>query len=397
MKLSKLMLSAFAAAVALVACNKVESDPVPVNTSLKSVKISLENVIMTKGEAGDKIKAGDAIQVSNFKIFLTDDSYSTVYPAKQYVDNAQTGQTELVEAQTYFEVSDLQSVKNVEYHFVDHKCTRVIAVANMGNAAIDQVKAYTQKIENQQNQETLVLWADSALGTPKANHDAANHPGDNTYTEVYEVNIALKPVISRFEVDGFVVNFSTPAKYNKVEVTDLAFIHYFPTFGFDFSTDYMMAQGTGSHVKPIDNYDSQSEVFNWFNGSTSTGWFRDSFTGLEMTPDDPATAAYENRADAAKPVAYHFFSGNVVPVMFITLLVDGNPAYVYTGSFRSQETGLVLAHIEPGKIYRMSAAGEVDQTGGSVPIPDDLDPIKRCLDITVSVEPWVVDLITPEF
>ena len=160
----------------------------------------------------------------------------------------------------------------------------------------------------------------------------------------------------------------------------------------------MVAQGTGSHVKPIANYDSQSEVFNWFNGSTSTGWFRDTFTGLEMTPDDPATTTvYENRADVPTPLAYHFFSGNVVPVMFITVLADGNPAYVYTSNFRSKETGLVLAHIEPGKIYRMSAAGEVDQTGGSVPIPDDLDPIKRCLDITVSVEPWVVDLITPEF
>lgn len=398
MKLSKLMLSAFAAAVAMVACNKIETDNLPESTTMKSVKVSLENVIMTKAEAGEKINAGDAIQVNNFKIFLTDDSYSTIYPAKQYVVNAQTGDTELVDAQTYFEVTDLKAAKDVEYHFVDHKCTRVIAVANMGNAGIADVKSYMKSIELQQDQKNLVLWADSALGTPKANHDATNHPGDNTYTEVYEVDITLKPVISRFEVDGFVVNFSSPAKYNKIEVTDIAFIHYFPTFGFDFSTDFMAAQGTGSHVKPIENYDSQSEVFNWFNGSTSTGWFRDSFTGLEMTPDNPeTTSVYENRADAPNPLAYHFFSGNVVPVMFITVLADGNPAYVYTSSFRSKETGLVLAHIEPGKIYRMSAAGEVDQTGGSVPIPDDLDPIKRCLDITVSVEPWVVDLITPEF
>lgn len=47
MKLSKLMLSAFAAAVAMVACNKVETD-VPENTSLKTVKLSFENVIMTR-------------------------------------------------------------------------------------------------------------------------------------------------------------------------------------------------------------------------------------------------------------------------------------------------------------------------------------------------------------
>ena len=52
--------------------------------------------------------------------------------------------------------------------------------------------------------------------------------------------------------------------------------------------------------------------------------------------------------------------------------------------------------IEPGKIYRMSAAGEV-ATDGSIEIPDDLDPIQRCLDITVTVEPWVVEIISPEF
>ena len=398
MKLTKLMLSAFAAALALVACNKVETDPVPQNTSLKSVKISLENVIMTKGEAGDKIKAGDAIQVNNFKIFLTDDSYSTVYPAKQYVTNPQTSQLEVVDAQTYFTVADLKSAKDVEYHFVDHKCTRVIAVANLGDVSIADAKAYTTTVDKQQDQKSLVLWADSPLGSPVGNHDTAEHPDNTTYTEVYQVNVALKPVISRFEVDGFVINFSTPTpKYNKIEVTDIAFIHYFPSFGFDFNTDRMLAKGTGTHVKPIANYDSQSDVFNWFNGATSTGWFRDSFTGLEMTPDDPATAEFENRADTPKPLAYHFFSGEIVPAMFITLLADGNPAYVYTSTFKSQETGQALAHIEPGKIYRMSAAGEVDQVGGSVPIPDDLDPIKRCLDITVSVEPWVVDLITPEF
>ena len=177
MKLSKLMLSAFAAAVAMVACNKIETDNLPESTTMKSVKVSLENVIMTKAEAGDKINAGDAIQVNNFKIFLTDDSYSTIYPAKQYVVNAQTGDTELVDAQTYFEVTDLKAAKDVEYHFVDHKCTRVIAVANMGNAGIADVKSYMNSIELQQDQKNLVLWADSALGTPKANHDATNHPG----------------------------------------------------------------------------------------------------------------------------------------------------------------------------------------------------------------------------
>ena len=47
MKLTKLMLSACVAALALVACNKEETAPVDGN--LKTVQLSLENIIMTKG------------------------------------------------------------------------------------------------------------------------------------------------------------------------------------------------------------------------------------------------------------------------------------------------------------------------------------------------------------
>ena len=117
-----------------------------------------------------------------------------------------------------------------------------------------------------------------------------------------------------------------------------------------------------------------------------------------MVPDDSATEnVFENRADTPEPLAYHFFAGDVVPTMVIKVLADGNPAYVYTSDFISKETNTALQALEPGKIYRMSAAGEADQTGGSIPIPEDLDPIQRCLDITVSVEDWIVELITPEF
>ena len=70
MKLTKLMLSASIAALALVACNK--QDTTPEVNRLKTVEISLENVLISKGLAGDKINAGDAVQVNDFKVFLTD-------------------------------------------------------------------------------------------------------------------------------------------------------------------------------------------------------------------------------------------------------------------------------------------------------------------------------------
>lgn len=390
MKLTRLMLSAFAAAVALVACNKVETD-VPENTNLKSVKLSLENVIMTKGLAGDKIKAGDAVMVNNFKIILTDASYSQEYTAK--ADAAGT-----TDATFYFtDETFAAGPKEYNFHYVDHKVTKVIAVANMGDVTLQDIKNFTEEIADQQDQKNLVLWADAALEATGETHTVE---GTDKYTEVYEASVSLKPAISRFEVDGFVINFGTTPKFNKIEVTEIAFDHYYPTMAFSTADGMFKAVATGTHVKNPTDYASQADVFGWLNNTATIGWYIDRFAtdAVVMVPDDPATTdVFENRADTPDALAYHFFAGDVVPTMVIKLLADGNPAYVYTSDFISKQTNTAITEIKGGVIYRMSAAGEVDQTGGSVPIPDDLDPIQRCLDIIVDVEDWVVELVTPEF
>ena len=391
MKLTKLMLSAFAAAVALVACNKVETD-VPENTNLKSVKLSLENVIMTKGLAGDKIKAGDAVIVNNFKIILTDASYSQEYTAKADAAGA-------TDATFYFtDETFAAGPKEYNFHYVDHKVTKVIAVANMGDVTLQDIKNFTEEIADQQDQKNLVLWADAALEATGETHTVE---GTDKYTEVYEASVSLKPAISRFEVDGFVINFGTTPKFNKIEVTEIAFDHYYPTMAFSTADGMFKAVATGTHVKNPTDYASQADVFGWLNNTATIGWYVDRFTGTDiptMVPDDSATEnVFENRADTPDALAYHFFAGDVVPTMVIKLLADGNPAYVYTSDFISKQTNTAITEIKGGVIYRMSAAGEIDQTGGSVPIPDDLDPIQRCLDIIVDVEDWVVELVTPEF
>ena len=53
MKLTRLMLSASIAALALVSCNKNEVTPEVGGNSPKTVEISFENIVLTKGAAGD--------------------------------------------------------------------------------------------------------------------------------------------------------------------------------------------------------------------------------------------------------------------------------------------------------------------------------------------------------
>ena len=74
MKLTNLILSASVAAMALVSCNKQETTPQNESSTLKTVQVSLENVIFTKGVAGPKVNDGDKVIVNSFQIFMTDAS-----------------------------------------------------------------------------------------------------------------------------------------------------------------------------------------------------------------------------------------------------------------------------------------------------------------------------------
>ncbi len=375
MRLTKLMLAAFVAVIAMVSCSKELQTPE--DTSLKTVEVSLENVIMTKGAAGDKISANDKVKVNNFKIFLTDGSYSTPYSAKR---------EDGTDAPTYFtSASDLSQIK--KFHFVDHKCTKIVVVANMGDVTLEQVMNINTPIAEQQDQNSLVLYGESDLTATGEEH---TQEGTTKYTEVYKAEVMLKPTIARFEVDGFVTKFSDTPKFSKVAVTAIGFQHYFPHLSANTNDSKLNIVGSGNHVRPVSNLDSESEVFGWFNGSSSTGWFADRFNpALEMTPAAP-------KKDTPNKLAYHFYAGEAIPEMMITVLVGDNPtpAYVYAKSYKSGNTN--ITQLEAGKIYRMSAAGEVG-ADGSIEIPDDLDPIQRCLDIKVEVVDWTVEVITPEF
>ena len=387
MKLTKLMLSASIAVLAFVSCNKNEITPEAGSTSPKTVEISFENIVMTKGAAGDKIAHNSPVKVNNLKLFLTDEAYSTAYNAW----NENQSET----AKFYWSAEDLASgMPAATFHYVDHKCNRVIAVANMGDLTFDALKAFTEEIANQQDQNGLVLLDYADLMKTSETHTTAN----GKYTEVYEAELFLAPAISRFELDGFSVSFSATPAYDKVEVVDVAFTHYYPTLAYSTASGVPAWLVTGEHVKPVADFANAALVYEWLGYETTTGWYRDSYNNqVVMTPDDPATAdVAENKADVPSPRAYHFFSGNVVPTMVIRLLVDGNPAYVYTDTFKDA-SGSAITQLAPGKIYRMSAAG-VASNSGTIDIPEDvIDPISRCLDITVDVVDWQVELVTPEF
>ena len=377
MKLTKLMLSASVAALALVSCNKQDTTP-EAPKRLKTVEISLENVALTKGLAGPKIEAGDAVILNDFKIFLTDGS------GNEYSAKVADGSTD---AKTYWSTVDLSTgAIEASFHYVDPNCTKVVAVGNLGkDLTFAEYQALANlKVGEQQEQDKLVLFDVKDLVKVTGQHTDVNTNGTTYVSDVYEADLVLTPRISRFEVDGFTVKFNSKPKYQTINITQLAFQNYYP------ETSVATGTESGTLVNHITNLVDQSEVYSWLDTPVegTTPWYRDYFD-LTITP----SAATK---DTPKPLAYHLFSSSEAPVMVIKLLADGQPAYLYSKGFYKTD-GTPVTQFEEGKIYRMSARGEVENDGSIAIDEDDIDPMDRCLEITVDVVDWAVELVYPEF
>lgn len=387
MKATRLMVAACVVAMALVSCNKEDDNLMPYNR-MKSVEVSLKNVVIThtRGLAGEKISNGTPVAVSNFKVFLTD-AAGNEYTAKNAAGTE--------DAQTWWSAADLSSgAIDAKFHYVDPNCTKVIAVANIPNdMTFAEYKALDNlKIGDEQDATNLTLYAEATLQGPNGQHQDQNQDGTTYVSDVYKADLTLKPRISRFEVDGFRVNFSATPKYNTIKITDIAFQNYYP--------ETVLATGNeaGELVNHMQDLAQQADVYNWFNDtSKERAWYWDNFD-ITINATDAVTAG-----DTPNPLAYHMFSCTTAPVFVIKLLADGQPAYLYSKGFYSatekndDDTAKEIENFEEGKIYRMSAAGEV-ANDGSIPIDDDdIDPMDRCLEITVDVVDWVVDLVYPEF
>lgn len=386
MKLTDLMLSACVAALTLASCNKDGYTP-DVNTGMKSIEISINNSVFTKGDAGSKLEQDSPVQLNDLRIYLTDDTYSTFYEA--YQADGTTPVNAYWSATTTETITQVMDAGKISFHYVSPAVTKVIAVGNMGATAytdINTLKAAVLKVEEQQDQTTLGLYGEGPVTGPSGTHTDVD-----VLNNIYTVDVTLKPRISRFEVDGFRVKFNTTPKYSTIEVLQIAFDDYMP------QTVFYTGEDTGTIVDELTTtqlaVSNSSVVYSWLAGNTNTGiWWYDTYApgAVSLTSSSPVK-------DVA-PRAYHFFAGTQQPQFIIHLTADGVPAYIYTKKFWNTDNPTEeIKEFKEGYIYRMGAAGEVE-ADGAVEIPEDkIDEMDRCLDISVTVEPWVVTLVTPEF
>ena len=392
MKLTKLMLSAFVAAFALVSCNKQDTTP-EISGRLKSVELSLANVEFTKAVTDKFLTANDQVVLKNFKIFLTDGT------------NLVTTLADAPEAQQFYYSASAETPLpgNAIIHYVPAAVSKVVIVGNVEETwgstftTYAQLKAAVLDINAQQSYDNLTLYGESGL-TPAG--EVHSHSNNTTYN-LYEANVSVTPLIARFEVDGFAMRFSKDnPKYDKVVVKQIALNNYYTS-----TTINPLAPSA-----PVDRVGTVNDVnaFKFFADNlkaTENNWYYDALAADEVVLTRPATADGQGEFiatdDMASKKAYHFFPGTEAPVIFIDLDVystgsdAATPSYLFSKEFKTSAGEPVT--FAPGYVYRMNFQGDVTGDGDLPFEEDDINELDRCLDITVEVVKWAVVTIFPEF
>lgn len=404
MKLSKFMCAAFAAAMVLAGCNKENETSVDDGSNgFKSCVLQLENVALTKLPSTDYISNNTAVTLNSFQVFFSDGT--SLYQAYESDGT--------VVADTYFD-SDLTAMK--QFHFLPHAVNEVLVIGNFDEitnlGAVDETGKYSLtrqqlreqinqlEIATQQNPKDMKLFGvDQSLEASGGNH---NSGGD--VNPVYLAKVELKPTVARFEITGFNYNLdpeTAARKYTSLSIKQLTVRSYF---------EKATAAVSGESVLTVTG--SQNDAYNentypitdgnanaYFNAVNGRGWFADapnitfeddtwSKGNLTPTTDAPYTA------ESVDPVlySYHLFPGQV-PQFLVRLEaqpITGATEHLYlmTNSLRKSATEILLPQdILPGNIYRMAFTF----SDGSFEQPE------KCIELTVSVAKWQVNILTPEF
>lgn len=410
MKINKLMLAMAVAATTIAACNKQETTPqVDVIKSLKSVTLNLSNATFTKSGTSDALMDNKVVTLNNMQVFFSDGT--NLYQAYDATGNTP--------ATTYF--TAVPTGEAAQFHFLPNEVVEVIVIANHGEKALgtanavtkifpttkaqllDGIKNLSVDADQTQDAKNLPLYGIDSDLTYNGESHAEDHGHDNP---VYlAADVKLVPAVARFEVVGFqyAQDGENPRKYEQVEVEQLVFRNYNTTATVNSFAGNVTAAGADENALatlPL----GDGNIFTWFADMLTKGWYADE-PKVVLADDVEYTwgmvPAVANVAPASE-YSYHVFPGTMIPEF--DLKIKGNgftegegdaavtyptvPLYLKTETLHvATAEGAALASIEAGYIYRMAMV--FDDT--------DFENPEKCIDLTVTVAPWAVQIIVPEF
>lgn len=386
------MLGMAVAAVSFAACNKEDITP-SVEQGNKSVTLSLANVLQTKS-ASNQV-AADEIKLNSFQVFFSDGT--TLYSPKT-VDGNGTATTRF----TQQEEDGLY-----EFHFLPKAVNQVIVVGNMAQLDVTTHAALLAAVKDltvggEQNPANVRLMGiDTSLEAGKTEHVADNNTGINTgiqHPDPYvHADVNLSPAVARFEITGFEYALKTGAEkrnYTTMTVDNLSIRNYYTEAVVNFANvptteeaDLLNFGGALTKDNVYVNYFNVLEAGWWLDkvGTTLAADAYAAVVNVPATETEPAKDCY----------AYNVFPGALPQFLMQLTGAEGgveSPLYLMTSALKvknanNEMVALTAEDITAGNVYRM--AMKFDDS--------NLQNPEKCIEVSITVDEWVVVAVTPAF
>ena len=377
------MLGMAVAAVSFAACNKEDITP-SVEQGNKSVTLSLANVLQTKS-ASNQV-AADEIKLNSFQVFFSDGT--TLYSPKT-VDGKGTATTRF----TQQEADGLY-----EFHFLPKAVNQVIVVGNMAQLDVTTHAALLAAVKDltvggEQNPANVRLMGiDTSLEAGKTEHAAGNNTGIQHPDPYVHADVNLSPAVARFEITGFEYALKTGAEkrnYTAMTVDNLSIRNYYTEAEVNFANvpttdeaDLLNFGGALTKDNVYVNYFNVLEAGWWLDkvGTTLADNAYASVVAIPATETEPAKNCY----------AYNVFPGALPQFLMQLTGAEGgveSPLYLMTSALKVDGVALTAEDITAGNVYRM--AMKFDDS--------NLQNPEKCIEVSITVDEWVVVAVTPEF
>ena len=387
MRLSKLMLGMAVAAVSFAACNKEDITP-SVEQGNKSVTLSLANVLQTKS-ASNQV-AADEIKLNSFQVFFSDGT--TLYSPKT-VDGNGTATTRF----TQQEEDGLY-----EFHFLPKAVNQVIVVGNMAPLDVTTHAALEAAVENltvggeQDPANVRLMGIDTVLEPGETEHAAGNNTGIQHPDPYVHADVNLSPAVARFEITGF--EYAPKAEkrnYTTMTVDNLSIRNYYTEAVVNFAnvpTEKLNLLNFGGALTKdnvyVDYFNKLDKNPVWWLDKVGTTLAADAYAAVVNVPateTEPAKDCY----------AYNVFPGALPQFLMQLTGAEGgveSPLYLMTSALKvknanNEMVALTAEDITAGNVYRM--AMKFDDS--------NLQNPEKCIEVSITVDEWVVVAVTPEF
>lgn len=399
MKLTKSLFLAFAG-LGLFACSNEDVTTGVDNSGNNSIVIKLDGLTASRSVGNPVNDDGNnkvATTLNDVAIVLSDGS--TIYGVNTLKSTDGGDWTQLTTSTTGYIIHEVSShVREVHVigNYAENSTLKAWVEGTPTSSNVSTMKALVVQANTQQDFTKVTLFGeDVALATVGGDdQEAPTHENGTTHT-MLQAEVNLKHLVSRIEI-GNIQCEDLGTMYKQLTLKYIGLLNYYNQIHLDGTTPEV-AMTLDNVLEPTDANQSPEEgYYSWSNSATDAlyAWAWDK---IEAGAVNKGTQWNPTLDEGTGKFVYQFIPDNVDSKNFnVKLYLDavenntGSAVSAFHTVTAKFEGGSAISE-DPGKIYKVNFKFGEENIGPWNPSE------VICVKVTVSVEDWTIQTVTPTF